>query len=64
MLSINPEVQDCGDENEKNYKTDEINKENTNEFCTFILHQKSENTKHTTKYVKQPLCKIFRKMNE
>ena len=32
MLSIHPEVQDFGDEDETNYETDEINKENMNEF--------------------------------
>ena len=47
MLSIHPEVQDFGDEDETNYETDEINKENMNEFCIFIADQKSENTKHT-----------------
>ena len=46
MLSIHPEVQDFGDEDETNYETDEINKENMNEFCIFIADQKSENTKH------------------
>ena len=52
MLSIHPEVQDFGDEDETNYETDEINKENMNEFCIFIAEQKSENTKHATKYDK------------
>ena len=64
MLSIHPDVQDFGDEDEKNYETDKINKENMNEFCIFIFDQKSENTKHTTKYEKQTLCKICRKKNE
>ena len=39
MLSIHPEVQDLGDEDEKNYETDEMNKENMNEFCIFITDQ-------------------------
>ena len=64
MLSIHPEVQDLGDEDEKNYETDEMNKENMNEFCIFITDQKSENTKHTTKCDKQTLCKFCRKKNE
>ena len=42
MLSIHPEVQDFGDEDETNYKTDEINKENMSEFWIFIADQKSE----------------------
>ena len=42
MLSIHPEVQDFGDEDETNYETDEINKENMNEFWIFIADQKSE----------------------
>ena len=42
MLSIHPEVQDLGDEDETNYETDEINKENVNEFWIFIADQKSE----------------------
>ena len=52
MLSIHPEVQHFVDEDETNYETDEINKENMNEFCSFIADQKSENTKHKTKYDK------------
>ena len=64
MLSIHPEVQDLGDEDEMNYETDEINKENMNEFCIFIADQKSENTIHTTKYDKQTLCKFCRKKKE
>ena len=55
MLSIHPGVQDFGDEDGKNCETDEINKENMNEFCIFITDQKPENTKHTTKYDKQIL---------
>ena len=35
-----------------------------NEFCIFIADQKSENTKHTTKYNKQTLGKFRRKKNE
>ena len=50
MLNINPEVQHFVNEDETNYETDEINKENMNEFCIFIAVQKSKNTKHKTKY--------------
>ena len=50
MLSIHPEVQHFVDEDEANYETDEKNKENMKEFCIFIADQKSENTKHKTKY--------------
>ena len=50
MLSIHPEVENFGDEDETNYETDEVNKENMDEFCIFIADQKSENKKHTTKY--------------
>ena len=64
MLSIHPEVQHFGDEGETNYETDEINEENINEFCIFIADQKSEITKHKTKYDKQTLCKCCRKKNE
>ena len=42
MLNIHPEVQDIGDEGETNYKTDQVNKENMNEFSIFIADQKSE----------------------
>ena len=42
MRSIHAEVQDFGDEDETNYKTDEVNKENMNEFWIFITDQKSE----------------------
>ena len=49
MLSIHPEVKDFDNEDETNY---EINKENMKGFCIFIADQKSENTKHTTKYEK------------
>ena len=52
MLRIHPEVQDFGNEGEMNYETIEINKENMKEFYIFIADQKSENTKHTTKYDK------------
>ena len=52
MPRIHPEVQDFRDEDEKNCETDEINKDNMNEFCIFIAYQKSENTKQTTKYDK------------
>ena len=52
MLSIYPEVQHFVDEDETKYETDEINKENMNEFYSFIADQKSENTKHKTKYDK------------
>ena len=64
MLSIHPKVQDFGGEDETNYETEEINKENMKEFCIFIADQKSENTKHTTKYDKQTLCKFCREKNE
>ena len=46
---------------ETNYKTDKIKKKNMKEFCTFIADQKSENTKHTTKY-KQTFSKFCQKM--
>ena len=42
MLSIRPEVQHFVDEDETNYETDKIDKENMNEFCNFIADQKSE----------------------
>ena len=42
MLSIHPEVQDFGEEDETNYETNEINKENINEFWIFISDQKLE----------------------
>ena len=45
MLSIHLEVQDFDDEDETNYKVNEVNKENMNEFCSFIAHQKSETIK-------------------
>ena len=61
MLSVHPEVQDFGDEDEMNYETD---KENMNEFCIFIADQRSENTKHKTKYDKKTLCKFCQKNNE
>ena len=50
MLSIHPKVKDFGSEDETNYETDEINKENMKEFCIFIADQKSKNTKYATKY--------------
>ena len=49
---------DSDDEDEKNYETDEIIKENMNEFCTFIADQKSGNTNHTTKYNKETWWKF------
>ena len=64
MLSIHPEVQVFGDEDEANYEIDEINKENMNKFWVFIAERKSKNTKHTTKYDKQTLCKFCLKKNE
>ena len=64
MLSIHPEVQDFGDENETNYETAEANKEDVTEFCIFIADQKSENRKHKTRYDKQTFCKFCRKKNE
>ena len=36
MLSIHPEVQDFGVEDETNYEVNKVNKENLNEFCSFI----------------------------
>ena len=62
LLSIHSKVQDFGDEDEKNCETDEMNKD-MNESCIFIADQKSENTKHTTRY-KQTLCKFCRKKNK
>ena len=64
MLCIHPEVQDFGDEDEANYETDEVSKDNMNEFCIFIADQKLENTKHKTEYDKQTLWKFCRKKNE
>ena len=64
MLSIHPEVQHFVDEDETNYEKDEINKENMNEFCIFIPDQKSENTKHKTKYDEQTLSKFCRMKNK
>ena len=61
MLNIHLEGKDFGDKNETNYETDEINKENMKEFCIFIGDQKSKNTKHTTKYDKQTVCKFWSK---
>ena len=52
MLSNHQEVKDFGVKDETNYKTDEINKENMEEFCIFITDQKPENTKHIKKYEK------------
>ena len=49
MLSI---VKDFDNEDETNYETNEINKENMKEFCIFIANQKSKNTRHTIKYDK------------
>ena len=37
MLSIHPRVKDFRNEIEKNYETDEINKENMKEVCIFIV---------------------------
>ena len=59
MLSIHPVVQHFADEDETNYETDEINKENMNEFCIFITGQKSENTKHKTKIRQVNLVQIL-----
>ena len=63
MLSFHLEVQGFGDDGETIYETDEINKD-MNEFCILIVDQKSDNTKHTTKYDKQTLSKFFRKKNK
>ena len=38
-------VLDFCDEDETNYETNKINKENMNEICNFIAHQKPESTK-------------------
>ena len=64
MLSIHPEVQDFGDENETNHEIDEISKENMNKYSIFIADQKPENTKHTPKYDRQTSCKLCGKKNE
>ena len=64
MQSIHPEILHFVDEDETNYETDEINKENIKEFSISITDQKSENTKHKTKYDKQTLCKFCREKNE
>ena len=45
MLSIHAEVQDFGYEDETNYETDKINKENMKEFWILIADQKSEKYK-------------------
>ena len=37
MVSIHPRVKDFRNEIEKNYETDEINKENMKEVCIFIV---------------------------
>ena len=42
MLSIHAEVQDFGDEDEINYKTNKINTGNMTEFWIFIADKKSE----------------------
>ena len=63
MVSIRLEVKDFGDEDENNCKTDEINKENMDEFSIFITEYKSKNATHTIKYDKQTLCKFCRKKN-
>ena len=52
MLSSHPEIKDFGNEDETNYEADEINRGSMKTFCIFIVDQKSENTKHTTKYDK------------
>ena len=64
MLSIHPEVKDFGNEDETNYETDEISKENMREFCIFIADQILENTKRTKKYDKQTSCKFCREKNK
>ena len=50
VLSIQPDVQDFCFEDKTNYETDEINKENVNEFRNLIADQKTENTKQKAKY--------------
>ena len=64
MLCIHSKVQDFGYVDEENCETDEIDKENMNEFSIFIAEQKSENTKHTTKYDNQIFGKFCRKKND
>ena len=59
MLSVNAEVQDFGDEDKKNCKTDKINKDNRKEVWIFIAYQNLENTKHN----EQTLCKFCQKKN-
>ena len=51
-MSIHPKIKDFDSEDETNYGIDEINRENMKDFCIFIADQKSENTKHKTKYDK------------
>ena len=64
MLSSHPEIKDFGNEDETNYEADEINRGSMKTFCIFIVDQKSENTKHTTKYDKQTWCRFCRKKSE
>ena len=64
QLELEIRARNFGHEDETNYETDEISKENMREFCMFIADQKSENTKHTTKYDKQTLYKFCREKNE
>ena len=61
MLSIHLEIKDSSGEDETNYKTDEIRKENMKEVCIFIADQKSENTKHPTKIRQANLVQVLSK---
>ena len=63
-MSIHPKVKDFDSKDETNYEIDEINKENTKDFCIFIADRKSENRKHETKYDKQTLWRFCQKKNE
>ena len=64
MQNVHPKVKDFGEKGETNYETNQINKENMEEFSIFIADLKSENTKHTTKYDKQTFSKFCRKKKE
>ena len=59
MLSIDPEVQDFGDEDETKYETYKINKENMNKFWIFIAAQKSEKYITYNKIRQENLVRVF-----
>ena len=61
MLSIHRQVQDVGDEDETNYETDEINKENMNKFWIFIADQKSEKYRKYNKIQEADLVQVLSK---